>query len=67
MAAEFMIDVTGTPKSPWNVAAGRSFADHFIKKMGYDDTGEMRTAIETAFATRVGSLRSLHKKEDAHR
>ncbi|KAI9507347.1 hypothetical protein F5148DRAFT_1285321 [Russula earlei] len=46
-ASDFMIDIAGTPKSPWN--------------MGYDDTVEMRKAIEKVFCTRVKSLKSHHK------
>ncbi|KAH8977963.1 hypothetical protein EDB86DRAFT_2816546 [Lactarius hatsudake] len=61
---DFMIDITGKPKSPWNVAAGCVFAEHLIEKMGYDDTQETRKAIEKAFSNRVKSLQSRHKREE---
>ncbi|KAH9012425.1 hypothetical protein EDB85DRAFT_1877766 [Lactarius pseudohatsudake] len=61
---DFMIDIAGKPKSPWNVAAGRVFAEHLIEKMGYDDTQEMQKAIEKAFSNRVKSLQSRHKREE---
>lgn len=59
----FMIDIVGLPRSPWNIAAGRVFTDHFIQKMEYDDTREMRQEIEKAFTNRVRSLRSRRKQE----
>jgi len=59
-----MIDVTGLPKSPWNVSAARVFMDHFIGKMEYSDTPEMRKKIENAFTNRLRSLKSRRKKED---
>ncbi|KAH9052746.1 hypothetical protein EDB87DRAFT_1691572 [Lactarius vividus] len=46
---DFMVDIVGLPRSPWNIAAGRVFADHFIQKMGYNDTLEKRQEIERAF------------------
>jgi len=62
--AEFMIDVAGLPKSPWNVSAAWVFVDHFIGKMEYSDTPEMRKKIENAFTNRLRSLKSRRKKED---
>jgi hypothetical protein len=47
--ADFMIDIAVEPRSPWNISAGHVFVDYFIQKMGYDDTEEMRKAIEKAF------------------
>jgi hypothetical protein len=32
-----MVDVVGTPKSPWNVSAGQVFTSYLVKKMGYND------------------------------
>ncbi|KAH9163393.1 hypothetical protein EDB89DRAFT_1860015 [Lactarius sanguifluus] len=61
---DFMINIVGKPKSPWNVATGRVFAEHLIEKMGYDDTQEMRKAIEKAFSNWVKSLQSRHKREE---
>lgn len=58
-----MIDVVGTPKSPWNVSAGRAFTSYLIEKMGYDDVEEMRKIIETAFFTRVKGLKSLYNRD----
>jgi hypothetical protein len=60
---DFMIDVVGLPRSPWNIAAGRVFTDHFIQKMGYNDTQEIRQGIEKAFTNRIKSLRARRKKE----
>lgn len=60
---DFMIDMAGKPKSPWNVSAGRVFASHLIKKLDYDDTEEMRKAIVKAFSNRIKSLRSRHKTD----
>ena len=62
-AADFAIDITGEPRSPWNIAAGRVFADHFVQKMEYDDTQGMRKAIEKAFTNQIKSLRSRLKQE----
>lgn len=62
-ATDFMIDIMGTPKSPWNVSAGRVFASHLIGKMGYDDTGDMQKAVEEAFSSRIKSLRTQHKRD----
>ena len=62
--ADFMVDLMGGPKSPWNVSAGRVFTDYFIEKTGRDDTPEMRKAVEKAFTNRVKSLKS-HWKRDA--
>lgn len=59
----FMIDITGTPKSPWNTSAGRVFTSYVIEKMGYDDEEDMRKAIEKAFYTRFKSLKLLHNKD----
>ncbi|KAI9453515.1 hypothetical protein F5148DRAFT_1289046 [Russula earlei] len=56
-----MIDIAGTPKSPWNVSTGQVFTSYLIEKMGYDDTVETQKAIEKAFCTRVKSLKSHHK------
>jgi hypothetical protein len=61
--ADFMIDVAGLPRSPWNISAARVFTDHFIQKMEYNDTPEMRKAIEKAFTNRIRSLKSRRKKE----
>jgi hypothetical protein len=61
-AADFMVDVAGTPKSPWNVSAGRVFTGYIIEKMGYDDVEETRKAIEKAFYTRFKSLKLLYNK-----
>jgi hypothetical protein len=60
---DFMIDIAGKPRSPWNVAAGRVFTEHLIEKMGYDDTQGLRLAIEKAFVNRIKSLQSRHKRE----
>ena len=59
---DFMIDIAGTPKSPWNISAGRVFTNHIIEKMGYDDVEETRKAIEKAFYTRFKTLKSRHGK-----
>jgi len=61
--ADFMINITGEPRSPWNISAGRVFVDHFVQKMEYDDTQETRKAIEKAFTNRIRSFRSRHKQE----
>jgi hypothetical protein len=61
--ADFMIHLAGDPKSPWNVSAGRVFADYLIKKTGRDDTPEMRKSIEKAFITRVKSLKCQLKRD----
>ena len=60
---DFMIDVAGKPKSPWNVSAGRVFASHLIEKLDYDDTEEMRNAIEKAFSNRIKSLQSRYRRD----
>jgi hypothetical protein len=62
--ADFMIDIGGLPRSPWNVSAARVFTDHFIGKMGYNenDVPEMRKEIENAFTSRIKSLKSRHKR-----
>ncbi|KAH9953231.1 hypothetical protein BC827DRAFT_1273687 [Russula dissimulans] len=39
---DFMIDVAGLPRSPWNISAARVFTDHFIGKMECSDTPDMR-------------------------
>src|SRR5882757_4227582 len=62
-AGDFMIDIAGTPKSPWNISAARVFTSHIIEKMGYDDVEETRKAIEKAFYTRFKSLKSSHNKD----
>jgi hypothetical protein len=62
-AADFMVDLVGGPKSPWNVSAGRVFTDYFIAKTGSDDTPEMRKAVEKAFTNRVKSLKSQRKMD----
>ncbi|KAI9436770.1 hypothetical protein BJY52DRAFT_1130363, partial [Lactarius psammicola] len=62
-AADFMVDLVGGPKSPWNVSAGRVFTDYFIEKTGRDDMPEMRKAVEKAFTNRVKSLKSQWKKD----
>ena len=61
--ADFMIDIAGMPKSPWNISAARVFVDHFIGKMECSDTPEMRKKIENAFTNRLRSLKSRRKKE----
>ena len=62
---DFMIDITGLPRSPWNISAGRVFTDYFIRKtrMKYNDTAEIRREIEKAFTNRTRSLRSHRKRE----
>jgi hypothetical protein len=62
--ADFMIDIAGEPRTPWNIAAGRIFTDHFIHKMEYDDTQETRKAVEKVFINRVKSLRSRYKEKE---
>lgn len=61
--AEFMIDIEGLPKSPWNVSAGRVFTDHLIQKMTFNDTQEMRKKLEKAFTSRIKSLKSSRKRK----
>ncbi|KAI9430424.1 hypothetical protein H4582DRAFT_2086977 [Lactarius indigo] len=61
--ADFMVDIAGDPKSPWNVSVGRAFTDYFIEKTGRDDTPEMRRAVEKAFDTRIRSLKSHWKRD----
>jgi hypothetical protein len=61
--SNFMIDIVGTPKSPWNTSAGRVFTNYIIEKMGYDDVEETRKAIERAFCSRFKSLKSRHNKD----
>jgi hypothetical protein len=61
--ADFMIDIEGLPKSPWNVSAGRVFTDHLIQKMGLNDTQEMRKKVEKAFTSRIKSLKSSCKRK----
>ena len=63
MITDFMIDVTGKPKSLWNVSASWVFASHLIEKLDYDDTEEMRKAIEKAFSNGIKSLKSRHKRD----
>jgi hypothetical protein len=58
---DFMVDVAGTPRSPWNASASRVFANYLVEKMGYDDTEETRKAIEKAFSTRIKSLKLRYK------
>jgi hypothetical protein len=60
---DFMIDIAGLPRSPWNISAGRVFTDYFIRKMKYNDTAEIRREIEKAFTNRTRSLRSRRKRE----
>ena len=60
---DFMIDIAGAPKSPWNISAGRVFTSYVIEKMGFDDVEETRTAIEKAFYTRFKSLKTRHGKD----
>ena len=55
--AEFMIDIAGTPKSPWNISAGRVFTSYIIEKMGYNDVEGTQNAIEKSFYTRLKSIR----------
>src|ERR1700754_3674533 len=62
-ATDFMIDIAGTPKSPWNTSAARVFTSYIIEKMIYDDIEETRKAIEKAFYTRFKSLKSSHNKD----
>jgi hypothetical protein len=62
-SADFMIDIEGPPKSPWNVSAGRVFTDHLIQKMGFNDAREMRKKIEKAFTTRIKSLKTSRKRK----
>lgn len=62
--ADFMIDIAGEPRSPWNIAAGRVFTDYLIHKMEYDDTQETRKAVEKAFTSRVKSLKYRRKEEE---
>ena len=57
-----MIDLAGLPRSPWNISAARVFVDHFIRKMDYDDTPEVRKTIENAFTNRIRSLKLRRKK-----
>ena len=61
--ADFMIDIAGLPRSPWNISAAWIFTNHFIRKMSYNDTPEMRKKIENAFTNRFRSLKSRRKKE----
>jgi hypothetical protein len=61
--ADFMLDIAGTPRSLWNISAARVFTSYLIEKMGYDDTEEMRKAIEKVFSTRVKSLKSRQKRD----
>ena len=44
--ADFMINIAGEPRTPWNIAGGCIFTDHFIHKMEYDDTQETCKAVE---------------------
>ena len=60
---DFMINVASKPKSLWNVSAGQVFASHLIEKLDYDDTEEMRNAIEKAFSNRIKSLQSCHRRD----
>lgn len=59
----FMVDVVGTPKSPWNVSAGRVFTSYLVEKMGYDDIEATRKTIEKAFSTRVKGLKSRYNND----
>jgi len=61
-SADFMINIEGPPKSPWNISAGRVFTYHLISKMGFNDTPEMRKKIEGAFTSRLKSLKSSCKR-----
>ena len=58
-----MIDIAGTPKSPWNISAGRVFTSYIIEKMGYNDVEGTRNAIEKSFYTRLKSLKLCHRKD----
>jgi hypothetical protein len=58
-----MIDIAGTPKSSWNISAGRVFTSYIIKKMGYNDVEEIQNGVEKAFYTRFKSLKLCHKKD----
>ena len=60
---DFMIDIAGLPRSPWNISAGRVFTDYFIRKMKYNDTVDIRLEIEKAFTNRIRSLKSRRKRE----
>ncbi|KAI9443057.1 hypothetical protein H4582DRAFT_1808873 [Lactarius indigo] len=62
-AVDFMVDIAGDPKSPWNVSASRAFAVYLIEKTGCDDTSEMQKAIEKAFNSRIKSLKSRWKRD----
>ncbi|KAH9079134.1 hypothetical protein EDB83DRAFT_2215999, partial [Lactarius deliciosus] len=62
-AADFMVDIAGDPKSPWNVSASQAFTVYLIEKTGHDNTSEMRKAIEKAFNGRVKSLKSRWKRD----
>ncbi|KAI0312352.1 hypothetical protein OF83DRAFT_1176721 [Amylostereum chailletii] len=57
MMERFQIDIQGTPKSPWNVSAGRIFTKHVIAKFHFLDDSEVRQKIQEVFSTRVKSLR----------
>jgi len=58
-----MVDIAGTPRSPWNISAGRVFTSYLIEKTGHDDTEETRKEIEKMFSTRVKSLKSRQKRD----
>lgn len=60
---DFMIDIVGPPRSPWNIATGRAFTDHFIQTTDHSDTAEMRKKIEKAFTTRIRGLKSRRQRE----
>ena len=61
--ANFMIDVAGLPRSPWNISTARVFTNHIIRKTECNGTSEMREAIEKALTNRIRSLKSHRKKE----
>ncbi|KAI9449263.1 hypothetical protein BJY52DRAFT_1227877 [Lactarius psammicola] len=61
--ADFMINIAGEPRSPWNISAGHVFVNHFVQKMEYNDTQEMRKAIERAFTNWIRSFRASERSK----
>ncbi|KAI0038123.1 hypothetical protein FA95DRAFT_1506053, partial [Auriscalpium vulgare] len=59
----FRINIRGTPKSPWNLSAGRVFATFLLREMEWADTPLTRQGICEAFAKRIKSLRRDCREE----
>lgn len=57
-AANFLVDISGSPKSPWNRSCGRVFGESFCEEYpehkGYN--------VEKAWVTHLESLQKAYRK-----